>query len=72
MNTEPHIKPVLCSPQVAMARLGIGKTKFWRLAKHNIIRMVDIGMGRRMVDVQSIEALAARPARQHQPEQQAA
>jgi hypothetical protein len=56
----------LVTPRYAREHLiGCGRTKFWALAKAGSIRLVDVGVGRRMVDVASITALL-------EPEKQAA
>ncbi len=50
--------PRLVTPSYARENMiRCGRTKFWALVKAGSIRLVDVGVGRKMVDVASIEAL---------------
>jgi hypothetical protein len=55
------VKPILVKPATARTALDVGNTKFWELVKAGKIRMVDIGIGYRMVDYRSLEALRDSP-----------
>jgi hypothetical protein len=51
-------RPRLVAPTYARENIiHCGRTKFWALVKAGKIRMVDVGVGRKMVDVDSIEAM---------------
>jgi hypothetical protein len=66
MSNSPHAGPRLVTPSYARANIiKCGRTKFWALVKAGKIRLVDVGVGRKMVDAGSIEAMFA-------PEQEAA
>jgi hypothetical protein len=65
VNNETQ-SPVMVTPVYARTHLiRCGKTKFYAMVKAGSIRLVDVGVGRRMVDVASIKALL-------EPEKQAA
>ncbi len=66
MRSPPTVPPLLVTPTYARDNLiHCGRTKFWAMVKAGSIRLVDVGVGRKMVDVDSIKALLA-------PDQQAA
>jgi hypothetical protein len=52
------VAPRLVTPSYARENMiRCGRTKFWAMVKAGTIRLVDVGVGRKMVDVSSIEAL---------------
>jgi len=58
MNSPAVGVPRLVTPSYARENMiRCGRTKFWALVKAGSIRLVDVGVGRKMVDVASIEAL---------------
>ncbi len=60
MNPIQPPPPRLVTPTYARQHLiCCGRTKFWHLCKVGSIRLVDVGVGRKMVDVSSIDALLA-------------
>jgi hypothetical protein len=56
-NSLPD-RPLLVSAPKARKLIGCGPTKFWALVKAGKIKMVDVGVGNRMVDYSSLETLA--------------
>jgi hypothetical protein len=58
MASNETESPVMVTPSYARNHLiKCGKTKFYAMVKAGSIRLVDVGVGRKMVDVASIKAL---------------